>query len=44
LDLYPRPYWAPIAEALLHRIHSRVLAQVKRQAEASRAPRDRPTR
>jgi uncharacterized membrane protein YhaH (DUF805 family) len=44
LDLYPRPYWEPIAEALLHRIHSRVLAQVKRQAEASRAPRDRPTR
>ncbi len=34
LELHPRVYWEPLTEALLHRIHSRVLAQVKRQTES----------
>lgn len=33
IDIHPRAYWGAIAEPLLHRIHSRVLEQVKRQAE-----------
>lgn len=35
IDIHPRPYWDAIAEPLLHRIHSRVLEQVKRQAEGA---------
>lgn len=33
IDIYPLGYWRPIAETLLHRIHYRVLDQVKLQAE-----------
>jgi len=33
IDIHPRPYWGIVAEALLHRIHYRVLEQVKLQAE-----------
>jgi hypothetical protein len=33
LGIHPQPYWSVITEALLHRIHARVLEQVKRQAE-----------
>lgn len=33
IDIHPRPYWRIIAEPLLHRIHYRVLEQVKLQAE-----------
>ena len=33
IDIHPLPYWRPIAEALLHRIHYRVLDQVKLQAQ-----------
>jgi uncharacterized membrane protein YhaH (DUF805 family) len=39
LDIHPRPYWRWISEALLHRIHVRVLRQVQRQAESSPAQR-----
>ena len=33
MNIHPLPYWRPIAEALLHRIHYRVLEQVKLQTE-----------
>jgi uncharacterized membrane protein YhaH (DUF805 family) len=33
VDIHPLPYWRPLADALLHRIHYRVLDQVKLQAE-----------
>lgn len=32
-DMHPRLYTTLIADALLHRIHTRVLEQVKRQTE-----------
>ena len=34
LRIYPSGYWTPITEAILHRIHERVLRHVKREAEA----------
>ena len=33
LQLYPQGYWRPIAEWLLTRIHTRVLEQVRKEAE-----------
>lgn len=33
LEMHPRLYWRLVADALLHRIHARVLEQVERQAE-----------
>jgi uncharacterized membrane protein YhaH (DUF805 family) len=33
LHMHPRPYWRAVSDLLLHSIHERVLAQVKRQAE-----------
>jgi uncharacterized membrane protein YhaH (DUF805 family) len=33
VDIHPQGYWRPVSEALLHRIHRRVLEQVKREAE-----------
>jgi hypothetical protein len=38
LRLHPAWYWTPWAEAILHRIHLRVLAHVKRLAESEKAP------
>lgn len=35
LDIHPRLYWMPAADAILHRIHDRVLDQVRRKAEAA---------
>lgn len=35
LEMHPRVYWTLITEALLHRIHVRVLRQVERQAEGA---------
>jgi hypothetical protein len=34
VDIYPQGYWRTLSELLLHRIHRRVLDQVKREAEA----------
>ena len=34
LEMHPRAYWTMISDALLHRIHERVLEQVKLQAES----------
>jgi uncharacterized membrane protein YhaH (DUF805 family) len=34
VDMYPQAYWRSMSEVLLHRIHRRVLDQVKREAEA----------
>ena len=34
LDMFPQPYWTLWSDALVHRIHSRVLAHIKRLAEA----------
>jgi hypothetical protein len=31
--VYPQGYWRAISEALLHKIHRRVLDQVKLEAE-----------
>jgi uncharacterized membrane protein YhaH (DUF805 family) len=38
VDIYPQGYWRPASELLLHRIHRRVLDQVKREAEADAQP------
>ena len=35
VDFYPQGYWRWMSEILLHRIHRRVLDQVKREAEAA---------
>ena len=35
LDMAPLVYWRPFAEGILHRIHGRVLGQVKREAEGA---------
>ncbi|HEV8580776.1 MAG TPA: DUF805 domain-containing protein [Thermoanaerobaculia bacterium] len=35
LDIHPRLYWTPITDMILHRIHGRVLAQVREKAEAA---------
>jgi hypothetical protein len=32
-DLAPQFYWGPISDAIIHRIHQRVLEHIKRQAE-----------
>jgi len=34
VDMYPQAYWRWMSEILLHRIHQRVLDQVRREAEA----------
>ncbi|HEY2805162.1 MAG TPA: DUF805 domain-containing protein [Gemmatimonadales bacterium] len=34
LDMEPRPYWEPFADAIIHRIHLRVLRHVQHLAEA----------
>lgn len=34
VDIHPQGYWRALSEVLLHRIHQRVLDQVKREAEA----------
>lgn len=34
VDVYPQAYWRVMSEMLLHRIHRRVLDQVRREAEA----------
>ena len=39
LRIYPSAYWTPITEAILHRIHERVLCHVKREAERDRSIR-----
>jgi hypothetical protein len=31
--LFPQFYWGPLSDAIIHRIHQRVLAHIKRQAE-----------
>lgn len=35
VDIYPQGYWRAIGEVVLHRIHLRVLEQVKRESEAT---------
>jgi hypothetical protein len=35
VDFYPQGYWRWMSETLLHRIHRRVLDQVKREAEST---------
>jgi len=37
VDMYPQAYWRSMSEMLLHRIHRRVLDQVKREAESDAA-------
>ncbi|HTO73854.1 MAG TPA: hypothetical protein VMJ30_08540, partial [Gemmatimonadales bacterium] len=34
LRLAPEPYWQVISDALIHRIHLRVLEQIRRETEA----------
>ena len=41
LDMAPNAYWAFWADLLVHAIHDRVLAHVKRLAEADYPPRPR---
>ncbi|HKR09078.1 MAG TPA: SRPBCC family protein [Gemmatimonadaceae bacterium] len=36
--IYPQAYWRALSELLLHRIHQRVLDQVKREAESEISP------
>jgi uncharacterized membrane protein YhaH (DUF805 family) len=38
LDLAPRAYWRLVADAIVHRIHGRVLAHVRSLAEAPSTP------
>ena len=37
IDMFPQPYWAPLADELLHAIHARVLEHVKSLAERDRS-------
>ena len=39
VDMYPQGYWRAMSEILLHRIHERVLDQVKREAETDMSRR-----
>jgi hypothetical protein len=36
MRLYPEEYWVLFGDAFVHRIHERVLAHIKREAETSR--------
>jgi hypothetical protein len=37
VNIYPQAYWRALSDVLLHRIHRRVLQQVKRQAETEQS-------
>jgi len=38
---WPQPYWRTWSDAIVHRIHTRVLEHVKQQAEAEAAKEPR---
>ncbi|HJP60493.1 MAG TPA: hypothetical protein VJ865_10850, partial [Gemmatimonadaceae bacterium] len=44
VNIHPQSYWRALSEALLHRIHQRVLDQVKREAEAEAVAASKPVR
>ena len=38
-DMAPEAYWQVISDALIHRIHARVLDHIKNEVERERSPR-----